>query len=61
MVSSLAAGTTWVWTSERLTGALDVLFVDEAGQMSLANVVAMGHATDRLMTRMLYAARCSIA
>ena len=47
--ASLAAGTTWVWTSERLTRALDVLFVDEAGQMSLANVVAMGHATDSIV------------
>jgi uncharacterized protein len=42
--AALAAGSTWLWTSTKLTDALDVLFVDEAGQMSLANVAAMGHA-----------------
>ena len=47
--ATLAAGTTWLWATERLAGALDVLFVDEAGQMSLANVVAMGHATDSIV------------
>ena len=38
--SNLAAGTVWLWASPLLAGAIDVLFVDEAGQMSLANVVA---------------------
>jgi predicted RecB family nuclease len=47
--ASLAAGTGWLWASTQLAGALDVLFVDEAGQMSLANVAAMAHATDSLV------------
>jgi predicted RecB family nuclease len=38
--SNLAAGTVWLWASPMLAGAIDVLFVDEAGQMSLANVIA---------------------
>ena len=39
--ATLAAGTSWLWTSSRMLDAIDVLFVDEAGQISLANVVAM--------------------
>ena len=40
--ATLAAGTPWVWAGERMKAAIDVLFVDEAGQMSLANVVGDG-------------------
>ena len=47
--ATLAAGTAWVWAAERMAGAVDVLFVDEAGQMSLANVAAMGHATENVV------------
>ena len=43
--SNLAAGTAWLWSSEKMIGAVDVLFVDEAGQISLANVLAMSTAT----------------
>lgn len=43
--SNLAAGTSWLWTSSKLLDAVDVLFVDEAGQISLANVIAMSTAT----------------
>ena len=32
-----------------MKAAIDVLVVDEAGQMSLANVAAMGHATDSIV------------
>jgi superfamily I DNA and/or RNA helicase len=46
---NLAAGTPWLWASEQSTGMVDVLFVDEAGQISLANVLAMGGATDSLV------------
>lgn len=38
----IAAGTPWLWARDDMTGLIDTLFVDEAGQMSLANVVAMG-------------------
>jgi len=42
---NLAAGTAWLWSPERSGDLIDVLFVDEAGQMSLANVLAMSGAT----------------
>ena len=38
--ANLLAGTVWLWASPMLADAVDVLVVDEAGQMSLANVVA---------------------
>jgi len=41
----VAAGTAWLFARPDMREAVDVLFVDEAGQMSLANVVAMGGAT----------------
>ena len=44
--ANLAAGTTWLWSAESMAGGVDVLFVDEAGQMSLANVVSMAAAAD---------------
>ena len=40
--TQVGAGTSWLWSSLG-AGAVDVLFVDEAGQMSLANVVSMAH------------------
>ena len=40
-----AAGTVWLWAAERSAEMVDVLFVDEAGQMSLANVLAMSRST----------------
>ncbi len=36
----VVGGTAWVWTKQALAEAVDVLVVDEAGQMSLANVLA---------------------
>jgi uncharacterized protein len=47
--ANLGAGTPWFWGREDLAGAVDVLFVDEAGQISLANVLAMGQASDSLV------------
>ena len=38
----LAAGTAWLFADDALDRALDFLFVDEAGQVALANLVAMG-------------------
>jgi predicted RecB family nuclease len=40
----VAAGTAWLWSREDAAGAVDVLFVDEAGQVALANVLAMSGA-----------------
>jgi superfamily I DNA and/or RNA helicase len=38
--ANVAAGTSWLWAREEMAGAVDVLVVDEAGQMSLAMVLA---------------------
>ncbi len=38
--ANVVAGTSWLWARRDMVGAADVLFVDEAGQMSLANVLA---------------------
>ena len=43
------AGTQWLWTREDYFETVDVLFVDEAGQMSLANVVAVSQAAKSLV------------
>jgi hypothetical protein len=40
----VAGGTAWVWAREDFAGTLDVLVVDEAGQISLANAVAVSQA-----------------
>jgi uncharacterized protein len=37
----VVGGTAWLWAREDMSDLIDTLFVDEAGQMSLANVVAM--------------------
>jgi uncharacterized protein len=37
----LVAGTAWLWASEEMREAVDVLLVDEAGQVSLADAMAM--------------------
>ena len=39
----LVAGTSWLFAREEFGGFLDTLIVDEAGQVALADVVAMGH------------------
>jgi uncharacterized protein len=41
---SVAGGTAWLWSAEDAFETLDILFVDEAAQMSLANVVAVSQA-----------------
>ncbi|HSL98118.1 MAG TPA: AAA domain-containing protein, partial [Candidatus Deferrimicrobiaceae bacterium] len=40
----VVGGTAWLWSREELAGSVDVLFVDEAGQLSLANAVAVAPA-----------------
>ncbi len=42
-------GTAWLWSREDAVGAVDVLFVDEAGQMSLANTLAVSGAARSLV------------
>src|SRR5919109_733626 len=38
----LLAGTSWLFSREEMEGVVDTLFVDEAGQGSLADALAMG-------------------
>ncbi len=40
----VAGGTAWLWSREDAFETVDVLFVDEAAQMSLANVLAVSQA-----------------
>ena len=45
----IAAGTVWLWARGGLADSVDTLFVDEAGQMSLANVLAVAGAARNLV------------
>jgi predicted RecB family nuclease len=47
--ANLAGGTSWLWASSKMIDAVDVLFVDEAGQISLANVVAISRSTKSIV------------
>jgi superfamily I DNA and/or RNA helicase len=40
--SDLIAGTAWLFAREEFYEVLDYLFIDEAGQVALANLIAMG-------------------
>ena len=39
--AQVLGGTSWLWAREEFANSIDVLLVDEAGQMSLANVLAV--------------------
>lgn len=45
----VAAGTAWLWAREEAHDSVDALFVDEAAQMSLANVLAVSQAAPSLV------------
>lgn len=45
----LVAGTVWLWAREEMAQSMDVLIVDEAGQMSLANVLAASGAAESIV------------
>ena len=45
----VVGGTAWLWSDDELEGSVDVLFVDEAGQFSLANAIAVSTAADSLV------------
>ncbi|MBM4185549.1 MAG: hypothetical protein FJ207_15240 [Gemmatimonadetes bacterium] len=45
----VVAGTVWLFARAEMADTLDVLVIDEAGQLSLANVVAVGGAARSLM------------
>jgi predicted RecB family nuclease len=42
-------GTSWLWSADKASATVDVLFVDEAGQMSLANTLAVSGAANSLV------------
>ena len=46
---NLMAGTAWLWSREDMLDRVDVLVIDEAGQFSLANAVAVAPAAPRLL------------
>jgi uncharacterized protein len=46
---NLIAATAYKFASESAIGKLDYLFVDEAGQVSIANLVAMSECTDNIV------------
>jgi uncharacterized protein len=46
---NVVGGTAWLWSREEFAQSVDVLFVDEAGQMSLANVLAASPAATSLV------------
>jgi hypothetical protein len=45
----LVAGTPWLWSREEMMGAVDLLFIDEAGQFSLANALAVAPSAGSLV------------
>jgi predicted RecB family nuclease len=45
----IVAGTAWMWARQEFASSVDALFVDEAGQMSLANVLAVAGAGRNLV------------
>jgi uncharacterized protein len=47
--AQLLAGTAWLFGDERFDRHLDYLFIDEAGQVALANVIAMGTAARNIV------------
>jgi AAA domain-containing protein/RNase H-like protein len=47
--ADVVAGTAWLFADPRLEGVLDVVVIDEAGQMSLANACAVGTAARSLV------------
>jgi len=47
--ANVVGGTSWLWSPEAAFEIVDVLFIDEAGQMSLADVLAVSQAAKQLV------------
>jgi uncharacterized protein len=47
--AQVVGGTAWLWARPEFADAVDVLFVDEAGQMALANVLAVSQAANSVV------------
>jgi len=46
---AVVGGTVWLWASEAAAGSLDYLFIDEAGQMALAQALAAARSATNLV------------
>jgi len=47
--ANVVGGTSWLWTRPEFSDAVDVLFIDEAGQMALADVVAVSRSAKNIV------------
>ncbi len=47
--ANVVGATSWLWTRPEYFETVDALFIDEAGQMALADVVAVGQAARNLV------------
>ena len=47
--ANVVGGTSFMWAPESFCGQVDVLFIDEAGQMALADVISVAHAAKNLV------------
>jgi uncharacterized protein len=47
--ANVVGGTSWLWAPAQSFEAVDLLFIDEAGQMALADVIAVAHAAKNLV------------
>jgi len=47
--ANVVGGTSWLWTRSEYFESVDVLFIDEAGQMALADVIAVAQAARSLV------------
>jgi uncharacterized protein len=47
--ANVVGGTAWLWARSEFADAVDILFVDEAGQMALANVLAVSQAANSVV------------
>ncbi|MEP5105788.1 MAG: TM0106 family RecB-like putative nuclease, partial [Ekhidna sp.] len=46
---AVVGGVSWLWADDKMEDSLDYLFVDEAGQMSLSNVLAVSKAAKNIV------------
>jgi uncharacterized protein len=47
--NSVVGGTAWLWANDDFEEMLDYIFIDEAGQMSLANVITISRAAKNIV------------
>jgi uncharacterized protein len=47
--ANVLGGTSFLWSRGEMADAVDVLFIDEAGQMALADVISVAHAAKSLV------------